>query len=65
MENAVIRPFFEEPSRNVTIAPVIPIKSVRTEGKKEKIGHASSVMKDRTIPTFTQPVFKPKRHDMF
>ena len=64
MKNAVIRPFYEEPSRNTAIAPVIPIKSVRTESKKEKIGNAS-VVHDRTVPTFTQPVFKPKRHDMF
>ena len=65
MKNAVIRPFFEELSRGITLAPVIPIKSVRTEIKKAKIGVTKVVVVDKTVPTFIQPIFKPKKHEMF
>ena len=64
MKNAVIRPFFEEPSQGTTLAPVIPIRSVRTEIKNLKVG-GTKVVVDKTVPTFTQPIFKPKKHDMF
>ena len=64
MKNAVIRPFFEEPSRGIKLAPVIPIKSVRTEIKNAKVG-VTKVVVDKTVPTFIQPIFKPRKHEMF
>lgn len=65
MKNAVLRPFFEEPSRvDAVLAPVIPIKSVRVVSKKSKPVSVKTAT-DKTAPAFTEPVFKPKKHDMF
>ena len=64
MKNAVVRPFFEEPSRDAVLAPVIPIKSVKIKAKKAKIEPVETAAV-KTVPAFTEPVFKPKRHDMF
>ncbi|MCW3117619.1 MAG: hypothetical protein JWM28_1701 [Chitinophagaceae bacterium] len=64
MKNAVLRPLFEEPSRDAILAPVISIKSVRVESSKSKAGSVKTAA-DKTVPAFTGPVFKPKKHDMF
>lgn len=64
MKNAVLRPFFETPSGETTLAPVIPIKSVRVEVKKVKPVSVKTAP-EKTVPAFTDPVFKPKKHDMF
>jgi hypothetical protein len=63
MKNAATRPFHKEPS-DVLLAPVIPIKSARAESKTIRIVSVKTEP-DKTVPAFTEPVFKPKRHDMF
>ena len=64
MKNATLRPFYGTPSGDALLAPVIPIKSVRVESKKAKPVSAKTGP-DKTVPAFTEPVFKPKKHDMF
>ena len=64
MKNAVLRPLFEEPPSEAVLAPVIPIKSVRIDVEKLKLVSVKTAP-DKTVPAFTEPVFKPKKHDMF
>jgi hypothetical protein len=66
MENAVLRPFFEEPTADVVLAPVIPMESIRVKvvNRKQKSAPVKAVP-DKPVPAFTGPVFKPKKHDLF
>ena len=64
MKNAILRPFFGEPREEAVLAPVIPIKSVRTGGKKVKPVSVKTAT-DKAVPAFTEPVFRPKKHDLF
>lgn len=64
MNNAAPRKLYDEtPVDQISLAPVIPIKSVKEEMKKTKpVSVKPGVTK--STPDFTEPVFKPKKHNM-
>jgi hypothetical protein len=65
MNNAATRRLYEEkPEEESSLAPVIPIKSVKTEIKKVKPVSVKPAVK-KSVPDFTDAVIKPKKHDMF
>ena len=64
MNNVATRRLYEEKSEEETsLAPVIPIQSVKDEIKKVKPVSVKPVLK-KSVPDFTEPVFKPKKHNM-
>jgi hypothetical protein len=66
MNNAAPRRLYEEGAEDeVSLAPVIPIKSVKEkdESKKAKPASVKTGLK-KSVPDFTEPVFKPRKHDM-
>ncbi|MEJ0105746.1 MAG: hypothetical protein WDO19_25710 [Bacteroidota bacterium] len=63
MNNAASRKLYEKPEEEITLAPVIPIKSVMGEIKKAKDVSVKPGLR-KSVPDFTEAVFKPKKHDM-
>jgi hypothetical protein len=66
MNNAAPRRHYEEGTgEESSLAPVIPIKSVteKDETKKAKPASVKTGLK-KSIPDFTEPVFKPRKHEM-
>ncbi len=63
MNNAASRKLYEKPEEEITLAPVIPIKSVMGEIKKAKDVSVKAGLR-KSVPDFTEAVFKPKKHDM-
>ena len=61
---ATIRLYEEKSDGDPPLAPVIPIKSLKDENKKGKPVSVKTVLR-KSVPDFTEPVFKPKKHDMF
>ena len=63
MNNAAPRKLYDEiPADEIALAPVIPIKSVKEEIKKTRPVPVKNEAKN--VPDFTEPVFKPKKHNM-
>ena len=64
MNNAAPRKLYDEiPADEISLAPVIPIKSVKEETKMTKPVAVKAAVKKAT-PDFTDPVFRPKKHNM-
>jgi hypothetical protein len=64
MNNAAPRKLYDEmPVDEISLAPVIPIKSVKDETKKVKPVSVKAGLK-KSAPDFTEPVFKPKKHNL-
>jgi hypothetical protein len=64
MNNAASRQLYEEtPADQISLAPVIPITSVKEEKKKTN-AQAVKAGSKQPVPHFTEPVFKPKKHNM-
>jgi hypothetical protein len=64
MNNAAPFKLYDEiPAEEISLAPVIPIKSAKEEIKKTSSGVLKPASKKR-LPDFTEPVFKPKKHNM-
>ena len=60
MINAAPRKLYDEiPVDESSLAPVIPIKSVKEETKKTRPVSVKTGVK-KSVPDFTEPVFKPK-----
>jgi len=66
MNNAAQWKLYDEipPADESSLAPVIPIKSVKEETKNAK--PVSSLKKElkKAVPDFTEPVFRPRKHNM-
>jgi hypothetical protein len=64
MNNVASRRLYEEkPEEEITLAPVIPLKSVMGEIKKTKDVSVKPGLR-KSVPDFTEPVFRPKKHNM-
>lgn len=66
MNNAAPRRFYDEEAvEESTLAPVIPLKSVKEKDETKKVKPAPvKTGSNKTVPDFTDAVIKPKKHDM-
>jgi hypothetical protein len=66
MNNVAPRRLYDEDAGDIpSLAPVIPIKSVKEKEEAKKASPASvKTGLKKTVPDFTEPVFKPRKHDM-
>ena len=66
MNNAAPRRLYEEGAGDEpSLAPVIPLKSVKEKDETTKAKPASVKMGlKKSVPDFTEPVFKPRKHEM-
>ena len=64
MNNSASRRLYEEVPVEKALAPVIPLKPVKAEVKKQTPVSVKPGL-SKSVPDFTAAVFKPKKHDMF
>lgn len=66
MNNVASRRFYDEShGAESPLAPVIPLKSVKEKNENNKANPGSlKTGLRKKVPDFTEPVFKPKKHDM-